>query len=220
MHCGACAENCYVNALVATGRRVSVEDVMREVTEDAPYYQTSGGGVTLSGGEPVLQQSCTLDLLGALKAAGIHTVVQTAGNYPFILLKPMLPYIDIVMYDVKGMSGHIYSEYIFGDRTRMLDNLKLLDDITDKPIIVRTPVIEGVNATRDEIEEIARFIKPLKNLESYRLIPYHGLGRAKYEALDSSYKNTFATPSPATIASLESAAAKYAPVYNLEKGFI
>jgi len=90
----------------------------------------------------------------------------------------------------------------------------------DAPIIVRTPVIAGVNATEEEIVSIARFIKPLKHLESYRLIPYHGLGRAKSEALGKAYNADYATPPAGDIAALEQAAAKHVQVFNLTKGMI
>ncbi|MCL2058304.1 MAG: glycyl-radical enzyme activating protein [Oscillospiraceae bacterium] len=218
--CGACADACYADALVLTGKRMSVENVMREVMEDAPYYETSGGGVTLSGGEPVLQHNFSLELLKALKEKGVHTIIQTAGNYPFMLIKPMLPYLDAVMYDVKAMSEDIYRDHIHGDRERILDNLLQLDAVLEVPLIVRTPVIEGVNATEGEILAIAEFIRPLKRLESYRLIPYHGLGRAKYDALGEAYENVYTTPPAAAISALERVAAKTVPVYNLVKGFV
>ena len=218
--CGACIENCYSDALVLTGRRISVEEVVREAMEDAPYYKTSGGGVTLSGGEPVLQQEFALELLKSFKDLGVHTNIQTAGNYPFVLIEPLLPYLDMVMFDIKGISGCIYDEHIRGDRERMLENLYALDAAFDAPIIVRTPVVEGVNATMEEIEAIALYIKPLKHLESYRLVPYHGLGRAKYDALGDGYENVYAAPSAEVIAALERTASEHVPVYNLINGFI
>jgi len=248
--CGACAAVCYADALTTTGRRASVDEVVREVMEDAPYYETSGGGVTISGGEPVLQQAFTLELLVALKRAGVHTNLQTAGNYPFETLEPLLPYLDMVMYDLKSVSESVYERHIHGSRALMLDNLLKLDAALDaragaasdaqtaapaapsaliEPataaaanavIIVRTPVIEGVNATEADITAIARFIKPLKRLESYRLIPYHGLGKAKYDALGQMYENTYATPSAAAMEALEKAACAYVPVYNHTQGYL
>ena len=218
--CGACAGMCYSQALVMTGRRVTVDEVMREAMEDAPYYETSGGGVTLSGGEPVLQREFALALLKALKAKGVRTNIQTAGNYPFSLLAPLLPYLDMIMYDVKGIDPEIYENHIHGDRAAMLGNLQTLDAAFNAPIIVRTPVVCGVNAKEDEIAAIAQFIKPLKNLESYRLIPYHGLGGLKYGALGKKYDNAYATPSADDIYELEKAAAAYVPVYNHVKGYI
>jgi len=203
-----------------TGRRATTDAVMHEVMEDAPYYESSGGGVTLSGGEPVLQREFALDLLKTLKAQGVYTNIQTAGNYPFALLEPLLPYLDMVMYDIKGISEDIYERHIRGDRGRMLDNLFRLDAAFDAPLVVRTPVIVNVNATEEEIGAVARFIQPLKRLESYRLIPYHGLGRAKYDALGEDYNNIYATPSVETMDMLEKTAAKYVPVYNFKKGFI
>jgi len=218
--CGACTCACYADALVMTGRRETVESVVSDVMEDAPYYHTSGGGVTLSGGEPVLQHAFALELLKALKEKGVHTNIQTAGNYPFELLESLLPYLDMVMYDIKGMSEEIYEKHIFGNRALMLDNLVKLDAAMDAPLIVRTPVVVGVNATEGEIIEIVSFIQPLRHLQNYRLIPYHGLGRAKYDALGEGYDNAYATPSAKMISELERTAANYVPVYNHTKGYI
>ena len=213
--CGACVGACYYDALALAGRRVSAAEAMREILEDAPYYEASGGGVTLSGGEPVLQREFAGTLLNELKANNIHTNIQTAGNYPFEYLEGLLPLLDMVMYDVKGISEDIYARHIGGGRERMLNNLKLLDAAAGArafPIVVRTPVVVGVNATEAEITAVAEFIKPLLHLESYRLIPYHGLGRAKYDSMGIPYENDYASPSNESIKMLEAAAAKIVPV--------
>jgi len=220
VRCGACAAECYADAVALTGRRVTEDEVIREVMEDAPYYGTSGGGVTFSGGEPVLQHEFLYGVLKSLKEKRIHTALQTAGNYPFGRVSALLPYLDIIMYDVKAISEDIYAKHIRGDRSLILDNLLKLDNAFEGAIIVRTPVIGGVNATREEIGSIASFIKPLKHLESYRLIPYHGLGRVKYDALGKEYGDEYATPPAETIATLEAAAAAIVPVYNHVKGYV
>lgn len=215
VNCGACVSSCYSYALAMDGRRATVGDIMNEILEDIPYYESSGGGVTLSGGEPVMQRDFTLALLRKLKENNIRTNIQTAGNYPFEYIEPLLPLLDMIMYDIKGVSDEIYTRHIRGDRTRILENLKLLDAaIIDDgfPLIVRTPVIEGVNADAAEIGAIARHIRSLKHLASYRLIPYHGLGRAKYESLDMPYDNEYKTPSPQKMKELEAEAARYVPV--------
>ena len=217
--CGRCTECCYAGAIVMNGREVTIGEVLREVMEDAPYYKNSGGGVTLSGGEPVLQNEFALGLLKAFRDNGLHTNIQTAGNYPFEMLKNLIPYLDMVMYDIKAISEKIYEGHIRGSRGSMLENIFLLDEAAI-PIIVRTPVIAGVNDDEDEIISIAKYIKPLKNLLHYALIPYHGLGRAKYDALGMDYINEYKTPPEDAMTALENAAARFVTVYNNREGII
>ncbi|MDN5276848.1 MAG: pyruvate formate lyase activating enzyme [Clostridiales bacterium] len=209
--CGLCTQTCYVNALVLCGRSVTVDDVMEQIVADIVYYQKSGGGVTLSGGEPVLQNRFCLELLKSIKALNIHTIIQTAGNYDYIKLKDLLPYVDLVMYDIKAYSENIYRTHIHGDRDTMFNNLIKLDS-EGIPIIVRTPVVGSVNDTADEIMLIVKFLQNIKNLKEYVLIPYHGLGKAKYESLGKEYRNTYYTPGPDVMLNLKNLAAQYLPV--------
>ncbi len=218
-HCGLCTEVCYTGALVMTGREVTVEEVMEQLRMDEPYYKRSGGGVTLSGGEPVLQWEFAEEIVKRCKEAGIHTALQTAGNYDFKCLEALLPYLDLVMYDMKAISEEIYEKLILGDRRQIMDNLKALDG-WDIPVVVRTPVIGSVNDTVQEITGIARYLSELSHLVYYMLIPYHGLGKAKYDALGLGYENNFYTPEKERMQQLERAAAKYVKVYNLETGHI
>jgi pyruvate formate lyase activating enzyme len=218
-NCGLCAETCYSGALVVSGREVLVSEVLEQLKMDEPYYNRSGGGITLSGGEPVLQWEFASELLRQCKEAGIHTALQTAGNYDFERLNVLLPYLDLVMYDIKAFSEEIYRSKLMGDRRRILNNIKVLDQ-KEVPIIVRTPVVGSVNDNEQEIEEIARFLKEMKHLVHYMLIPYHGLGKIKYDALGMEYKNNFYTPKKDRMQQLERTAAEHVKVYNIETGYI
>lgn len=209
--CGICTQTCYVDALVLSGKTMTIDDVMEQVLADSVYYRQSGGGVTLSGGEPVLQNRFCLELLKQLKRMGIHTVMQTAGNYNYFKLKDLLPYVDLIMYDIKAYSESIYNTHIHGDRDIMFENLIKLDS-EDIPIIVRTPVVGSVNDTSEEILQIVKFLKDMKNLKQYVLLPYHGLGEAKYDSLGKPYQNDYYTPSSAVISKLNSLAAQYLPL--------
>ena len=217
--CGQCAASCYTGALVITGREVTACEVLEQLRMDEPYYKRSGGGITLSGGEPVLQWEFAKELLTLCKATGLHTALQTAGNYEFKHLEVLLPYLDLVMYDLKVFSEEIYKKVIRGDRGRILNNLCALDR-SGIPFIVRTPVVGGVNDTSQEIEAISAYLADKKQLLHYTLIPYHGLGKIKYDALGMDYKNSFYTPEKEQIQLLERAAAKYIKVYNNETGYI
>jgi len=126
--CGLCGAECFNNALQVSGKEEDLEEVLRQVLDDKAYYHESKGGVTLSGGEPVLQGDFCEALLKRLKAEGIHTTLQTAGFYPFWMLKRLLPYLDLIMYDIKAMAPEIYHQHIHGDPALAFENLKQLDE--------------------------------------------------------------------------------------------
>ena len=204
--CGICATECFSNALVISGREESADEVLRQVFDDKPYYEESGGGVTLSGGEAVLQGDFCEELLKKCKDNGIHTNLQTAGFYSFELLDRLLPYLDLVMYDIKGISPQIF-EHVHGDSALALKNLRLLDK-KNIPIIVRMPCMKGINDSINEIEAVINFISSLKNLEYFTFLPYHSLAKVKYDVLGMEYK-TFETPSKEYMEMLNGIAARY-----------
>ncbi len=218
-NCMKCTEACYSNALVASGKEVTAGEVMEQLRMDLPYYNRSGGGITLSGGEPVLQWEFAREILISCKEEGIHTALQTAGNYKFAHLEELLPYLDLVMYDIKAFSEELYQKVIRGDRRRILGNLKELDR-RGLPVIVRTPVVGTVNDTEAEIEAIAGYLTDMTHLVHYMLLPYHGLGKVKYDALGLEYNHDFYTPEKESMRQLERAAAGYVKVYNNETGYI
>jgi pyruvate formate lyase activating enzyme len=208
--CGLCAKECFSGALVTAGRDMTVDEAIAPVLADRIYYSQSGGGVTLSGGEPVMQGDFCEELLKRLKAEGIHTTLQTAGMYYFYKLERLLPFVDLVMYDIKGFSREIYDTYVYGDSILVFDNLKRLDEF-DIPIIVRTPCVSPVNDTPEEIGAIARMLSTLKNLKYYSLLPYHGLAKVKYDALGLPF-TPFETPDKTKMELLKSVAAEYVAV--------
>ncbi len=218
--CGKCAETCYASALTLKGYRATVEQIMEQILADKPYYEQSGGGVTLSGGEPALQPAFARELLIACKREGLHTAIQTAGNVPFEHLKELLPHLDMVMYDVKGFAPSVYQWHVHGDRERILDNLHRLDEAFTGALAVRTPVVGPVNDTQEEIGAIARMLGELKHLRYYQLMPYHALGKAKYDALDEAFEESYYTPSPERMTQLEDLAAQYVTVFNYTRGFL
>jgi len=209
--CGLCAQSCYINALILLGKSMAVDDVMEQILADIIYYRKSGGGVTLSGGEPVLQSRFCLELLKKIKDFDIHTVIQTAGHYDYFKLKNLLPYVDLIMYDIKAYSENIYSAHIHGDRDTIFNNLIKLDS-EGIPIIVRTPIIGSVNDTPEEILLIIKFLQNIKNIKQYVMIPYHTLGKVKYDSLGKLYHSDYYTPSSDVMLNLKNLAAQYLPV--------
>ena len=205
--CGACAAECFSGALAITGRSAGIDEIMFQIMEDKIYYDRSGGGATLSGGEPVLQTDFCGALLKRLKEENVHTCLQTSGFYPYEKIEKLLPYVDLIMYDLKAVSEKIYEEHIHGDMRLCFGNLVSLGG-AGVPLVVRTPVVGGVNDFEDEIKKIAEKISGLNNLLYYQLVPYHGLARAKYEALGAAFTD-YAAPSFEKIGALEKIASNY-----------
>jgi pyruvate formate lyase activating enzyme len=194
-----------------SGRIVTVEYVMNEVLADIEYYRQSNGGITLSGGEPVLQHSFSKEILSQCKKTGLHTIIQTAGNYDYACLEQLLPFTDLVMYDIKAYSQKIYEQHINGDRETILSNLERLSN-TDIPIVARTPVVGSVNDNESEIVLIASYLKELKNIKKYILLPYHNLGDVKYDTLGLNRKHCYYSPDETSMALLTEIASKYVTV--------
>lgn len=217
--CGACAEACNAQALVLCGKRMSAEAVFDKVLEDAPYYKTSGGGMTVSGGEPVLWSGFCAELFALSRKAGIHAALETAGNYPYAMLAAFVRNVDLVLFDLKALSEELYAAHIRADAARILKTLEALDGEGVK-IAVRTPVVGGVNDSEAEIEGIAKRLKRLSNLAYYQLIPYHALGKAKYDALSLPYDVPYFSPSPEAMSAFERAAARHVAVFNPQKGYV
>lgn len=180
--CGGCVESCYAEALVMAGKRVSVEEVMTVVREDAKFYEISGGGVTLSGGEPMLQSEFAIAILRRCKAEGFHTAIDTSGHVEWSILEQALPYVDLILYDIKHISSKKHKQYTGASNRLILDNLRKLCG-HHVPIEIRMPIIPAVNDSREDIELAAQTIGSLKNILSVRLISYHNLARSKYESL-------------------------------------
>ena len=185
--CGKCVEICYAEALVMEGREVSVEEVMTELRKDIPFYENSGGGITLSGGEPLFQPEFALSLLRQCKAEGLHTVLDTSGQAPWEIFAEILSYVDLVLYDIKHIDDESHRTYTGLPNTQILGNLKKTG-LAGIPIETRMPIIPGVNDAEEEILEAARFLAGIKGIERVQLLPYHQLGQSKYGRLDKDYR--------------------------------
>ncbi|MFH1706362.1 MAG: glycyl-radical enzyme activating protein [Planctomycetota bacterium] len=181
-NCGTCAVNCFAGSLVKIGQTVANEEVMDLVELDRVFYAHSGGGVTFSGGEPMLQKDFLMALLIDSKKRGLHTAVDTSGDVPWDCFTAILPHTDLFLYDIKVMDPKRHADATGRDNKRILDNLTKLSHM-DRRILARIPVVPGVNATIDEMKNIAAFVKTLPHVESVELLNYHRLGEAKYASL-------------------------------------
>ena len=160
---------------------------MKEVEKDRLLYETSGGGVTLSGGEPTAQPFFTLKLLEALKEKGYHTVLDTCGQVEWTTLEEFLSKVDLVLYDLKHMDPTIHRKLTGVSNELILSNLMKLTQIGYMTILVRVPIIPGYNDSSDNIKAIGGFLSSVGNIEAVELLPYHQLGIPKYEALGRKY---------------------------------
>jgi pyruvate formate lyase activating enzyme len=215
--CGECVETCYAGARVLTGKTMTVDAVMSEVLQDRAFYETSTGGVTLSGGEPVLQPDFSFGILQRCKAEGLHTAIETCGNVPWESEARMLPVTDLIMMDIKHMDSAKHRWATGAPNERILAAARKFAG-TDKPIIFRIPVIPTVNDTVDEVTAIATFVHELIELRnnaggdgahtiSLELLPFHRLAGDKYRSLDMDYRaRDLKTPSREQMNALTEAA--------------
>lgn len=184
--CGLCAKECYAQALEMVGKSMTVAEVIEEVLKDKPFYQTSGGGMTLSGGEPMAQYEFSKALLGEAKARKIHTAIETCGYAPFKLYADMLGDIDLFLYDYKETDCELHKKFTGVDNTLILENLFAIDE-RGKPVILRCPIIPGLNDRADHFAGIAATANRLKNIIEINVLPYHPLGESKSKRIGKKY---------------------------------
>ena len=185
--CGTCVQYCYAEATVMQGKIVSVEEVIEEVKKDMPFYENSKGGVTLSGGEPMMQPEFCIAILRESKKAGMHTALDTSGYAKWEVFRRILEYVDLVLYDIKHMDPLKHKEYTGLSNELIFANLMKLDKL-NIPIEIRMPMIPGLNDSEDNLSAASQFLSEMKNIKRIKLLPYHRLGEGKYERLDMEYK--------------------------------
>ncbi len=184
--CGNCIALCTQGALELVGRPVTTEEVMQEIMKDELFYDQSGGGVSFSGGEPLLQPAFLESLLLASRQQGLHTVVDTCGYAPWEVLARVASLVDLFLYDVKLIDAARHIEYTGQPNQLILENLQRLTRIHGE-IEVRVPIIPGVNNDQASLAKLADFLRPLPIL-GVKLLPYHTFGVAKYAHLGQSYR--------------------------------
>ena len=179
--CGKCEKICLGQALKFYGKEMTVDELLPILLEDKDFYETSGGGVTLSGGECLCQADFCAELLKELKEAGINTAVDTCGYVPKESIDKVLPYTDTFLYDIKAIDEDVHIRCTGRSNKLILDNLRYIDSLGKKTEI-RIPYVPSYND--NQINQIAEFLKELKNVTKVRVLPYHNYAGSKYEALD------------------------------------
>jgi pyruvate formate lyase activating enzyme len=179
--CGHCADVCPTAALTLVGRAATPQALLDEVLKDRAFYTSSGGGVTLSGGEPVLQADFLGCFLPLARAAGLHVALETAGNYPFARLAPLVPRLDLVLFDLKMADARRHAQHTGRDNRQVLATLRALL-ARGAPVQVRMPVIPGLNTAAQDLAAMARLLHDL-GLNELVLLPYNHLWEAKLPRL-------------------------------------
>jgi pyruvate formate lyase activating enzyme len=209
-NCGTCAYVCPSEALQLSGDLVSVDHVMRVVEEDSGFYARSGGGLTLSGGEPLSQGDFVKTLLVTARNRGLDVVIETSGLCRWETLAEIAPLVDQIFYDIKCMDAESHKRTTGVSNEGILENFrKLRRSFPGIPVIVRTPIVTGVNDTEEEIQAIVQFINDAGGAAGYELLPYHRFGETKYGKLGKTYSlKDIDPPSEERMIALRSIAAR------------
>ena len=187
--CMACVQTCPSEAIKAWGRPVTAEEVMQEIRRDKGYYDRSGGGVTISGGEPLLQTEFVAEVFRKCREEGIHTCCETSLCIGWEEVEKLLPLTDLWIADLKMMDEEKHREYTGGSNRQILENLQRLARVPDVQLILRIPVIPGVNDTQENMEATGDFIQDKMNgkVRTLQLLSFMRLGEEKYTSLGKPY---------------------------------
>ena len=185
LSCGTCTANC-VGALELCGKQMTTGEVLEQVLADKVFYEHSGGGMTVSGGEPLFQPAFTIELLKKAKEQGLHTCIETCGFAPWHVIEAVKPYVDLFLWDVKETNSDYHREFTGVPNETILENLRKLDAAGAK-IVLRCPIIPGCNDRAEHLKGIGVLAESLQNVQRIDVSPYHPLGKSKSEALDIDY---------------------------------
>jgi pyruvate formate lyase activating enzyme len=180
--CQTCADHCPAEAIEFVGRKLAVDEVMREIVKDIAFYDESSGGITLSGGEPLMQPDFLLELLDACAELDLHRTVDTTGYADSELLLEVARKTDLFLYDLKLMDAAKHRDFTGVSNERILNNLKLLAQMGAR-IQVRVPIIPGINSNFENVDQTAEFVRGLPGVEQIAILPFHNSARGKYGRL-------------------------------------
>jgi pyruvate formate lyase activating enzyme len=184
--CGRCVEACHAEARQIIGREMTVGQVMTEIERDIAFYDESGGGVTFSGGEPLMQPGFLRELLRACREGEIHTAVDTCGFAPWEAFESLRNDVDLFLYDIKLLDDARHRQFTGVSNTLIVSNLRALAGRGHR-LIVRVPIIPGINDDEASISQVGAFASTLAHLDRVDLLPYHHTAASKYERLGRAY---------------------------------
>lgn len=186
--CGRCVDNCYQNARTVSGQKYKVKELVDIVLKDKKYYEKSGGGVTFSGGEPLMYPEFIAKTADRLHKENINVLVETCGYVDFENIKKAYEKIDTIFFDIKIMDEQKHIEYTTKSNKLILDNLNWLVNNYKGEIVVRYPYIPGYNDGKEDIKQFLDYIESLKKIKEIWFLPYHRLGLPKYQGLGRKYE--------------------------------
>ena len=185
--CGNCCRVCPSDALSIAGKQMSVKEILEEIEKDRTFYEESRGGVTFSGGEPLMQPDFLNALLKECKERAIHTAVNTCGFAQYEIIDRIRDKVDLFLYDIKTMDNRKHRKYTGASNEQILKNLKKLAE-SGSSIVISFPIIPGINDDDKNVTRTAEFISSLPNIQQVNLLPYHRAGIEKYKNLGKPYK--------------------------------
>lgn len=186
VNCGECAIACPSGALLMKGRVMTVEEVIKEAKKDETYYWNSGGGITLSGGEALMQPEFAKELFRAAHAQGWNTAIETEGYAREEVIRDVIPHVDTVLLDIKANNTDIHKKWTAVDNHLIKENAKIIQELAHT--IIRVPTIPGVNADKKEFTDIVKFVAGLGKVKELHILPYHRFGENKYNLLGQDYE--------------------------------
>jgi pyruvate formate lyase activating enzyme len=189
--CGACVDTCYAEGLTRVGEEWERDELIREVSKDRPFYEDSGGGVTLSGGEPLLQVDFVEDFCSGCREQGLSVAIETCGAVPFDSFRRVLPFVDLILFDVKAVDPGLHETWTGSGNERILVNLERLRE-SGVPVIPRIPIVPGHTAIPSNLNQIASHLEG--SFQEVHLLPYHRLGESKRDLVESSQTSLHLDP--------------------------
>lgn len=187
--CGKCADLCPSGALTLCGSQMTVDEVLKEIKKDAHFFKTTGGGVTLSGGECLLQAEFAANLLERCRRENIHTVIESAFYVPWKNVEMVLPYTEMFFADLKIPDPEKHRLYTGQDNTRILENIRRLSNLKER-IIIRIPLIPGVNDSLEDMEAFGEIIRTFgSGIQGVELLRYNYLAKSKYQLMGMNYES-------------------------------
>ena len=184
--CGQCIDACYVEALTLAGEKMTAEEVVAIVERDWPFYKHSKGGVTLSGGEALAQPEFSAEVLRLCQAKGIHAAIQTSGQASAKSLQQVLPYLDLVIFDIKHLDNETHKKLTGVPNDQILTNLSYINS-SGTPIVLQVPLIPGLNDSEENLDNLAELVRSLPSVMGLSLLSYHTLGLTKYRSTGRDY---------------------------------
>jgi pyruvate formate lyase activating enzyme len=209
--CGECVPHCYADARALVGRVVTTEEVLHDILRDRIFFDESGGGVTFSGGEPLMQHDFLESLLAACRQVDLHTAVDTTGYASSNILARIAPLVDLFLYDLKMMEDEKHRRYTGVSNVPILENLRRLVE-WERKVIVRIPLIPGVNDDWQNFRSTGEFLASLPSIREIHLLPYHPGAREKYFRLGKAYGfDVHDSPDLNHVAALQEELQRYVP---------